>query len=275
MEKNISVEIKAEERNEIAKIKKQAKEAIKKVKQQTLQTLASVDTIYAHKLEIQKQREREAAIPKRYSLGEEIFNSISHGVGAGLSIAGLALLIVRAVYFAPRTGIGFYITGFTVFGVTLIILYLMSTLYHALTLYHVKKVFGIFDHSSIYLLISGTYTPFCLGALRQQGGWWLFGLIWGFAIIGITLYAVFGSKMRLFSGITYVIMGWLIVFARKLLTASVPLITMQFLLAGGVAYTVGIIFYALKKLKWTHCIWHLFVLAGSILHFFSIYYSIG
>lgn len=271
----VTKEIIKNSKAEIKNIKKNAKEQIKAVKRQTLETLASKETAYAKKLEIQKQREAEAQIPKRYTIGEEIFNSVSHGIGAGLSIAALVLLIVRAAVFAPQNEKGFFITGFALFGAMLIVLYLMSTLYHALTPYHVKKIFGVFDHSSIYLLISGTYTPFCLGVLRQYNGWWLFGIIWGLTIVGISLYAIFGSKMRLLSAITYVIMGWLVCIYWKPLTANVPAQTVHFLLAGGIVYTVGVIFYALKKIKWTHCVWHLFVLAGSILHFFSVFLSLG
>lgn len=271
---NVIKDIKKDAKTQIKKIKKESKEQIKAIKQQTLETLASKDTVYARKLEIQKRHAEEALLPKRYSIGEEIFNSITHGVGAGLAIAALALLIVRAVRYAPQDQKGFYITGFTLFGVMLIILYLISTLYHALTSYHVKKVFGVFDHSSIYLLISGTYTPFCLGVLRQHGGWYLFGIIWSLTILGITFYAIFGSKMRLLSVITYVIMGWLICLYWKPLKANVPAATITFLLAGGIVYTLGVIAYALKKIKWAHCIWHLFVLGGSILHFFSVFYSL-
>lgn len=274
MSKNLIKEIKNNSKAEIKTIKKNAKEQIKAVKRRTLETLASKETVYAKKLEIQKQRDAEALIPKRYTIGEEIFNSVSHGIGAGLSIAAIVLLIVRAAVYAPQAEKGFYITGFALFGAMLIVLYLMSTLYHALTPYHVKKIFGVFDHSSIYLLISGTYTPFCLGVLRQHGGWLLFGIIWGLTVAGITSYAIFGSKMRLFSAISYVIMGWLICFYWKPLKANVPQATITFLLAGGIAYTVGVIFYALKKIKWTHCVWHLFVVAGSILHFFSVFYSL-
>ena len=274
MSKNLIKEIKNNSKAEIKTIKKNAKEQIKAVKRRTLETLASKETAYAKKLEIQKQREAEAHIPKRYTIGEEIFSSISHGIGAGLSIAALVLLIVRAAVYAPQAEKAFFVTGFALFGAMLIVLYLMSTLYHALTPYHVKKIFGVFDHSSIYLLISGTYTPFCLGVLRQHNGWWLFGIIWGLTVAGITSYAIFGSKMRLFSAISYVIMGWLICFYWKPLKANVPPATISFLLAGGIAYTVGVIFYALKKIKWTHCVWHLFVVAGSILHFFSVFYSL-
>lgn len=232
----------------------------------------------ARKLERYQERlERkayEATIPKRYSIGEEIFNSVTHGVGAGLAVAATVLLIVRAVLYAPADGRGFYVTSFAIFGASLVVLYLMSTLYHALTPYGAKKVFAIFDHSSIYLLIAGTYTPFCLTTLRGSVGWVLFGIIWGLAIAGMTFYAIFGSRMRILSAITYVLMGWLVVFAFKPMVQNLNPLSLKLVLAGGVAYTVGCIFYALKKIKWMHCIWHIFVMFGSILHFFSVYFSL-
>lgn len=274
-ETSIVKSLKQESKERIRAIKKCAKEEIAKEKSALLEKLASSEVRYQKKLQIKELRAKEALIPKRYSVGEEIFNSVSHGVGAGLSIAGLVLLILRTILYAPKDEIGFYLVGAILFGATLIVLYLMSTLYHALTPYHVKKVFGIFDHSSIYLLIAGTYTPFCLGVLRAFGGWWLFGIVWGLATLGITLYAIFGSKMRLASAITYVIMGWLIVLKWRTLQNVLPPLSVTLLLAGGAAYTIGVIFYALKKIKWTHSIWHLFVLAGSILHVFSVFFSLG
>ncbi len=221
-----------------------------------------------------ERKAAEAAIPKRYSIGEEIFNSVTHGIGAGLAAAAIVLLIVRAVVYAPDDGKGFYITSFAVFGASLFVLYLMSTLYHALTPYGAKKVFAIFDHSSIYLLIAGTYTPFCLTVLRGTMGWVLFAVIWGLAVAGMTFYAIFGSRMRLLSAVTYVLMGWLVVVAFKPMSETLPWLSLVLLITGGVAYTVGCIFYALKKIKWMHSVWHLFVIAGSAFHFFSVYYSI-
>lgn len=222
----------------------------------------------------EERRIRESVLPKRYTIGEEIFNSVTHGIGAGLSIAAIVLLIIRAVFYAPVNARGFYVTGFSIFGASLFILYLMSTLYHALTPYGAKKVFAVFDHSSIYLLIAGTYTPFCLTVLRGTTGWVIFGVIWSLAVVGITFYAIFGSKMRIVSVVTYILMGWLIIFAIKPMVLSLPALSIKLLFAGGIAYTIGCIFYALKKIKWMHCIWHLFVMAGSVLHFFSVYFSI-
>ncbi|MFI3257206.1 MAG: hemolysin III family protein [Spirochaetales bacterium] len=199
---------------------------------------------------------------------------MTHGIGAGLAVAALVLLIVKAVFYAPPGQTAYYVVSWTIFGSTLIILYMMSTLYHALTPRKAKAVFAIFDHSAIYLLIAGTYTPFCLGSLRGSVGWTLFGIIWGLAIIGIVMYSIFGKKARVFSVITYLIMGWLIVFAFGPMRQVLPQTSLSFLIAGGSAYTLGVIFYSLKKIKWMHPIWHLFVLAGSIFHFFAVYFSI-
>ncbi|MCI6952491.1 MAG: hemolysin III family protein [Spirochaetia bacterium] len=219
-----------------------------------------------------QKKQYEASLPKRYTVGEEICNSITHGIGAGLAIAALVLLVVKGAIYAPVGEKGFYITSFAIYGASLFILYLMSTLYHALTPYGAKKVFAVFDHSCIYLLIAGTYTPLCLTVLRATVGWWLFGIIWGLALTGMTFYAIFGKKMRVLSVITYILMGWLVIFAIKPMIQIVPPFSLKLLVWGGVAYTVGCIFYAMKKVRWTHSIWHIFVMFGSILHFFSIYY---
>lgn len=269
-------EIKEQSKNRIRQIKDSAKKEIQQVKMEAYAALKPAKA--ARKLDRQQERlERkayEATIPKRYSIGEEIFNSVTHGVGAGLAVAATVLLIVRAVLYAPADGRGFYVTSFAIFGASLVVLYLMSTLYHALTPYGAKKIFAIFDHSSIYLLIAGTYTPFCLTTLRGSVGWVLFGIIWGLAVVGMTFYAVFGSRMRILSAITYVLMGWLVVFAFKPMVQNLNPLSLKLVLAGGVAYTVGCIFYALKKIKWMHCIWHIFVMFGSVFHFFAVYFSV-
>lgn len=213
------------------------------------------------------------AISKRYTTGEEILNAITHGIGALLSIAALVLLILKAVFSAPVEYKAQCVVGFTIFGSSLVILYVFSTLYHALPL-GAKKLFGIFDHCSIYILIAGTYTAYCLTALRGAVGWVIFGVIWGLAVVGIALYAVFGSRVRVLSVVTYIPMGWLIIFATKPLSEQLPLLSFRYLIVGGLVYTVGCVFYALKKIKWMHGVWHLFVLGGSVMHFFSIYYSI-
>ena len=218
----------------------------------------------------------DKTLKRRYSPGEEIASSITHGIGAFLSIAGLIVLVVNAVAFAPAGHKASYVVGFTVFGASLIILYSASTLYHALTNQLAKMVFGVFDHGSIYLLIAGTYTAYCLSALSGPLGWTLFGIIWALAITGITFYSIFGSRIRRLSAMSYIPMALIIIFAagpvkRCLYATSGSETSWRFLLAGGACYIVGTGIYAMKKIKWAHSVWHLFVIAGSILHFFSIY----
>ena len=206
------------------------------------------------------------ALPK-YTFGEELINSISHGIGAILSIAALALCIARAVLHSTTAGI----VGASIYGSTLIILYCMSTLYHAITNKTARKVFRVFDHTSIYLLIAGTYTPITLVTLKGTIGWVLFGIVWGIAVLGIVLNSISIEKFKVFSIISYIVMGWAVILGGKGVISLLPLGGLVFLLVGGICYTVGIIFYALKKVKYMHSIWHVFVLAGSITHFFAVY----
>lgn len=219
------------------------------------------------------------SLVKRYSTGEEIANAVTHGIGTLLSIAALVLLVARAARDAPPSAKPSYIVGFAVFGATLVILYAVSTLYHALTAQGAKRVFGVLDHSSIYLLIAGTYTAFCLTALHGALGWSLFGVIWGLAATGIAFYAVFGARIRRLSAITYLPMSLIIVFAGKQMKANLHALSgsdasWRLLLLGGAFYILGMVFYAMKKKEWTHAIWHLFVIAGSVFHFFSVYISV-
>lgn len=208
---------------------------------------------------------------KRYTTGEEIANAVTHGIGAGLSAAAIPLLVVHGV----RSGCpARTLVGLCVFGAMLFFLYMMSTLYHSLVPFAAKEVFGRLDHASIYALIAGTYTPYCFAALSGAFGWVVFGIIWGFAALGITMYAVFGSRMRKLSALSYVPMAWIIIFAWKRLAASVPAETTRFLLAGGICYTVGAAFYALKKIKWMHTVFHVFCVAGSVCHFFSVWFMV-
>lgn len=194
-------------------------------------------------------------------------NSISHGIGAGLSVAALVLCIVQAAVNGTAAGV----VSASIYGATLVILYCMSTLYHAITNQSARRVFRVFDHTSIYLLIAGTYTPIALVTLNGKTGWVLFGVVWGIAVLGIVLNAISIERFKKFSMISYVVMGWAVVFSAKEVIARMPKNGLIFLLIGGIAYTVGIIFYALKKVRYMHSIWHLFVLAGSILHFFAVY----
>lgn len=203
---------------------------------------------------------------KKYTLGEEIFNSVSHGVGAGLSVAGTVVLIVSAVIHTNAWGI----VSSCIYGATLIILYTMSTLYHSLTNAKAKAFFRIMDHNTIFLLIAGTYTPITLYFLGGVTGWVLFAIVWGAAVIGIIINSIDLEKARIPSIFCYVAMGWVIIFAIKPLIAAMPTVSLVFLIIGGVFYTLGIIFYAIKKVKYFHSVWHLFTVAGSVFHYFSI-----
>lgn len=207
---------------------------------------------------------------KRYSLGEEIFNSVSHGVGTLLAIAGCVVIIVMAAIHCDALSV----VSVSIYGATMIILYLMSTLYHALANPKAKEVFRVFDHLSIFLLISGTYTPYTLITLRGKTGYILFGIIWACAIIGITFNAINLKKYEKISTLLYLIMGWAIIFAIKPLLAALQTAGIVFLVLGGVMYTLGVIFFILKKYKYMHSVWHLFVLAGSIFHYFSILFYV-
>lgn len=203
---------------------------------------------------------------RKYSLGEEIFNSISHGVGAGLSIAGTVVLIVTSAIHTNAWGV----VSSCIYGASLIILYTMSTLYHSFTNEKAKAFFRIMDHNTIFLLIAGTYTPITLYFLGGAVGWVLFSVVWAAAIFGIVMNSVNLEKARIPSIFCYVAMGWVIIFAIKPLVASMPEISLFFLISGGVFYTLGIIFYAIKKIKYFHSVWHLFTIAGSVLHYFCI-----
>jgi hemolysin III len=207
---------------------------------------------------------------RKQTLGEEITNAILHGIGVGLAVAALSVLVVLA----SRYGDVWYVVGFAIYGATLIILYLASTLYHSFPEGKVKRVFHLFDHASIYLLIAGTYTPITLIKLRGTVGWTLFGLIWGLAIIGI-IFKIFSiGKCRILSTLLYIAMGWLVVIALNPLLAALNQTSIVFLFVGGVLYTLGTIFYAWKGKKYAHAVWHLFVLAGSICHFFTMLFML-
>lgn len=196
----------------------------------------------------------------------ERFNSISHLVGAALALAGLVVLVVTA----SQDGGARRIVAFSVYGATLFLLYLMSTLYHSLP-GRAKRVFRILDHQTIHLLIAGSYTPFTLVTLHGVVGWWLFGAVWGMAILGLVLDALPRRGTRVLSLVIYFVTGWLILLALRPLLAALPPAGFLWLFIGGVLYTVGAIFYALdRRYPWMHGVWHLFVLGGSISHFVAI-----
>ena len=201
-----------------------------------------------------------------YSLGEEIANAITHGVGAALSIAALVAL----VFIAAMWGNGWHLASAIVYGVTMFLLYMASTLYHAITHPGARRVFKVIDHASIYLLIAGTYTPFTLVTIRDQGGWWLFAVVWALAAAGISLEAFWVNRPKWVSALIYLGMGWLAIFAIRPITQNLAPGGVWLLIGGGIAYSLGTIFYVLKKVKWMHPVWYLWVLAGSLLHFLSV-----
>ncbi|MBU1642871.1 hemolysin III family protein [bacterium] len=201
-----------------------------------------------------------------FSIIEEIWHAISHGIGLALSIAGLAIM----VSFASMNGSAVTIVSTAIFGTTLILLYGSSTLYHAITHHDIKQRFQQFDHASIYLLIAGSYTPITLVSLGGVWGWSIFAAVWTIAIIGIFLTFVYPRRFETLSLFLYVIMGWIIIIAIKPLLESMESGGLWLLLAGGLSYTVGVVFYVWDKLPFNHTIWHLFVLGGSILHFFMV-----
>jgi hemolysin III len=202
-----------------------------------------------------------------YSLGEEIANSVSHGIGIALSLAALVILVASA---AAPGGDGYKLTGAVVFGVALVFEYTASTLYHGLPHPGAKHLFKILDHCGIYLLIAGTYTPFTLVTLRGDGGWALFGVVWGLAVLGIALEALWAYRLRWISAAVYLGMGWMVVLSIRPLAANLAPAGLWLLVAGGLAYTVGTAFYVLERVRYMHALWHLFVLAGSACHFLAV-----
>ncbi|MBI5168700.1 MAG: hemolysin III family protein [Candidatus Eisenbacteria bacterium] len=198
-------------------------------------------------------------------MGEEIANSVSHGVGFVLAIAALPILVVNAM---PRGAAA--VAGAAVFAATLALLYLASTLYHAITHERAKRVLRVFDHAAIYLLIAGTYTPFTLGVLRGPWGWSLLAVIWTLAVAGITLKSTLGMRWPKLSTAVYLLMGWLVVVAAKPLVSHMSAAGIAWLLAGGLAYTAGVAFYAAPRLRYAHFVWHLAVMAGTACHFVAV-----
>jgi hemolysin III len=204
--------------------------------------------------------------PPALSTGEEIANSISHGLGLILAIIALPVLVLTAT----RAGSARFAVGAAVFGATMIVLYLASTLYHSVTHHEAKRFFRLFDHSAIFLLIAGTYTPFTLGVLRGAWGWTLLAIVWCLAIAGIVIKAFPRTRHSWVCMVLYLVMGWLAIVAVKPIWELVPVPGILLIVAGGVAYTGGLAFFAARSLRYSHFIWHLFVLAGTTCHFFAV-----
>ena len=201
-----------------------------------------------------------------WTVGEEVAHSVTHGIGLLGAVAGLALLIVLAA----ATRDPWRITACAIYASTLVLLYGTSTLYHALSATRARDLFRVLDHSAIYLLIAGTYTPFALVSLRGPWGWTLLAIVWSLALAGVTMKAVFGARWPIISTALYIAMGWVVIIAVKPLVAHVPPAGIAWLVAGGLAYTGGVVFYAWTKLRYSHAIWHLFVLAGSVCHYIAV-----
>ncbi|MGO2356444.1 MAG: PAQR family membrane homeostasis protein TrhA [Marinomonas foliarum] len=206
---------------------------------------------------------------RHQSLGEEVANSISHGLGLIAAIVGTPFLILSAIRYADLS----YVVGVSVFSATMIILYLASTLYHAMPKGKLKYVFRVIDHSAVYLLIAGTYTPFMLGVLGGAWGWSLLISVWVLASVGVGLKAFGKVSHPAVSTILYVVLGWLILIAIKPLVALMAPTGLLLLVLGGVLYTLGVVFFVLdSRLRYGHLVWHLFVLGGTVCHYFSIYF---
>ncbi|HHW97249.1 MAG TPA: hemolysin III family protein [Oligoflexales bacterium] len=204
------------------------------------------------------------------TIGEEIANSIIHGIGALLSIAGLVLMVV----FSAIHGTAIHVVAVSIFGASLILLYSASTIYHAITNPRAKRVLQIIDHSSIFILIAGTYTPFTLVSIGGAQGWAIFGVVWGMAVLGVVFKAFFTGRYEFIAVTMYLIMGWLIVIAIKPLWNALDFWGIVWLIAGGLSYSVGVIFYVWDRFPFAHSVWHLFVLAGSICHFFAVLFHV-
>lgn len=207
-----------------------------------------------------------ASHKRAQSHGEEIANSVSHGIGLLAAVAVTPVLIFSAAQRYSPSGI----VGASVFAFTMVLLYTTSTFYHIMPGDKAKRVFHILDHGAIYLLIAGTYTPFTLGVLRGAWGWTLFGLVWGIAVVGVVLKSIGGVRYKKLSTVLYLAMGWIIIIAVKPLWLNMPSQGLFWLVAGGVAYTAGVGFYAAKRIPYAHFIWHLFVIAGTACHFVAV-----
>ncbi|MBI5094028.1 MAG: hemolysin III family protein [Candidatus Hydrogenedentes bacterium] len=203
---------------------------------------------------------------KKQAVREEVANSVTHGIGTALSIAGLVFLVV----WASATHDAYKIVSLTAFGASMVALYLASTLYHSFSAPKVKHFFRILDHASIYLLIAGSYTPFALVSIRGPWGWTIFGVVWGIALVGVCFKMFFVAHFSALSTILYLGMGWMALIAAKPILMSVPMGGIGLLAAGGIMYTVGVAFYAWNSLPYNHAVWHLFVMAGTAFHFIAV-----
>jgi hemolysin III len=212
-------------------------------------------------------QQRVALAERPQSLGEEIANSVSHGVGLLAALAAFPLLVGAAW----QRGVALEIAGASVFAASVVLLYMTSTLFHAFPQNRAKRVFQVLDHAAIYFLIAGTYTPFTLGVLQGTLGWTLFGLVWGMALAGTALKVFGGIRYNTLSTLVYLAMGWLVVIAADVVWDRVPGWGIFWLLAGGIAYTAGAAFFLAERVRYFHFVWHLFVIAGTACHFVAVF----
>lgn len=228
--------------------------------------LARVRSLAAQPAGTYANAQRRRRNVREYTLGEEIANSVTHGIGVALSIAALPILIVTAV----SHGGGIHLFAALVYGITMVLEYTMSTLYHAIAHDGAKRVFKILDHSCIYLFIAGTYTPFCLITLGDSGGMWLCAFVWAVALAGVACEAFWVFRPRWVSAVLYLLLGWSVVWYLPALIKGLPVVGLGLLLAGGLCYTIGCVFYVLKKVRYLHSVFHVWVLAGSVCQFLAV-----
>lgn len=278
-----SKSLKLKRKAAIKTIKVQAKEKIHQVKMEYASDsdrarLRAAEKEHKKELHLQKANARlsyNTRQPRPFTLGEEIFNSISHGIGAGLSVAAIVLLTIQAYYHAPCSKTA-YIASFSIFGSALFILFLMSTLYHAISSLGAKRIFSIINHDSIYIFIAAVYTPFVLTQFKLTNAAYICGLVWGICGGLVALYSVFGAKLRIFSFLSYVTFGWILIgMALSPLGSGIKELSKKLMTISAIIYTTGSGFFILKTYKWMHSVFHLCSLAASILMFFSIYYLAG
>lgn len=212
----------------------------------------------------------DVSVTREQTLLEEIINALTHGLGALLSIAAAAVLITYASF----DGDVWKIVGVSIYSASLILLYLASTLYHGIQHPPTKILLNLFDHCAIYLLIAGTYTPFVLVNLRHGWGWWLFGAVWGLALIGMVLRLGWQGRFARLHLINYLLMGWLIAFAANDLMMQMTPMGLSLLIAGGLSYSFGVIFFTMDRVPYAHAVWHLFVLGGSVCHYIAVFHDV-
>lgn len=271
--------LKAKQKAAIKTVKAQAREKIENLKKEAFDAEEDEPVLSREQKKILRSERLAASIaysakmPREYTVGEDIFNSISHGIGAGLSVAALVLLILRAINHSVPSRINLSVFACTLFASAVFVMYILSTLYHAMNPYGARRVFSILTHDAIYFLIGGTFTPFVLLEIAGNSAWIVFAVLWGLVAALIALYSSLGKKVRAFSIAAYLLLGWFFVL---LFTAfgvgGLPAQSRNLLLAGAVVYSSGGIFFLMPRYKWCHSIFHVFTLAGSILHFFAVWY---